>query len=87
MANDRVFLRCRVCRRSLMIYKYYPSAGGAQDGNRIEQFINEHAEEKRCANHFGGSLDGDVLFELWAESGKPEHWNEMMALREKDADA
>jgi hypothetical protein len=49
MANDRLYLICRVCGDSCMLFKYYPGGGfippesiAGPDGGRIGNWIDEH---------------------------------------------
>lgn len=74
MANDRLLLRCIGCRKTTMLYKFYPDFPGVsgpypideQDGTRIALFIYEHLGESG-ANH-RMSLGAAPLFDLVHEN-------------------
>jgi len=63
MANDRIILRCKRCKKDKVIYKHYPSGGYATDN--IGEFIDEHLRE--CQQRFDTDLGCDAGFELHTE--------------------
>lgn len=69
MANDRVFLRCPVCKDMRLIYKYYP-AGGYSTPERLTErgdFADDHIHG--CGNIFAGDMGDKPFLELVTESG------------------
>lgn len=72
MANDRIFLTCRVCNESATLVKYYPVGGfigGSFHPNplALADYLEKHMDgchpNRRCQ-----TLGGDVLFDLSTES-------------------
>lgn len=67
MANDRIHIMCRHCKKYRSMAKYYPTLGhGVWFPESLSDFIERHMEH---SPHFGGDdLGGDACFELFAES-------------------
>lgn len=68
MANDRIYLRCKVCEAEKLLYKYYPAGNGyANDADALTAWITEHLHERGNAMN----LEGDAGFVLKTESDYP----------------
>jgi hypothetical protein len=72
MANDKVFLVCKHCRRAIAFMNYYPNTGLYWVGQeeRLTNFISEHS--KSCNRPVGVDLGGDTRFELLTEGALSE---------------
>jgi hypothetical protein len=74
MANDRIYLRCKTCKETVMLWKHYPVGtylGGAEggyegDGAEVLAFLQRHILcHPRCRR---GTLGGDPGYETVTES-------------------
>lgn len=65
MANDRIYLRCKVCDEQKMLFKFYLAGEGyANDADTLTEWINEHLHERQ----FDLDLAGEAGFVLTTES-------------------
>lgn len=63
MANDRIFLRCPVCKDVYRLYSYYPSGNHSSNTHpSLENWIDDHIHD--CGQIFDGDLSvkGPFLF-------------------------
>lgn len=78
MANDRIYLQCKTCKKCKLLWKYYPF-GGELDGGylwpkaeELADFIGEHLHichpAVRQMRPGIPTLEGDPGFELGCES-------------------
>ena len=65
MANDRVYLACKACGETTLLFKYYPN-GGSYFWEQDEEFLNKHLVE--CGRGRTIHLEGNPRFVLVAES-------------------
>lgn len=58
MANDRLYMRCKVCGDYACIGKYYPGSPGTVDNySQVGEFLNHHLEH--CQPQ-GQSFEGEI---------------------------
>ena len=81
MANDRIYMQCRYCYKTVLLTKYFPSPGeGVWDPTKVSDFIERHIS---CSPHFGSvTLEGDRCFDLFTESSK--EFEERMAWADEE---
>lgn len=67
MANDRIFIRCKGCRRWIGFCSYYPGLLDFKEdkgGFTLGEWLFSHSEEDKFLE---GDLNGDPGFELLTE--------------------
>ena len=67
MANDRIFIKCRGCKKKAILAKYYPTNNGVWNRDKLCNFIDDHIN---CTADYAGDLGGDRCFDLYTESQK-----------------
>lgn len=63
MANDRVYLQCKACEETMLLFKYYP--GGSYFWTPNEEFLNKHLD---CGPGVTLHLGDDPRFRLITEA-------------------
>jgi hypothetical protein len=85
MSNDRIFIRCPVCKDAHIIFKYYPSGSFTyfHEWPHGFDFMAEHLHG--CGERYDGDLNGDPFFVLETESPELlEHINKVQRPKEAE---
>ncbi len=84
MANDRLYLVCRLCGDHAMLYKYYPSGGLIQlesiagpDGGYLGHWIDQHVHT------YNSGIPKPHVPELLNESQMNQRWDELQERRRR----
>ena len=65
MANDRLYMECKNCKKIMMILKYYPSGNSyVFDAKHLEDFLVWHLNCSKPTQ----DLNGDRCFNIFTES-------------------
>lgn len=70
MANDRLIMKCKICKETRSLVKYYPWTHGLLfDPDSLDDWLFKHVNE--CGGESGrydAGFGGYCVLELWAES-------------------
>ena len=68
MANDRLWLICKHCKKEVLLAKYYPIKSHSRlwSAEHLVVFIETHIEHSPNFGH--NDLNGDTCFEIGTDS-------------------
>lgn len=98
MANDRIYLVCKDCGDSVMLWKFYPfggiiSGGYMGDAEKLSDFLRKHLQDchpRAYSLHLGDNPGFVLLTEegMFSKGEKPtetkDGWNKQVAKGKKD---
>lgn len=90
MANDRMYLRCKGCKKAMMLAKHFLTPWFAESyatGWQLDDLMNVFFKEHYMCGTDANECNFDIVFETGNEEYIPVHHNDLKALGEKFAEA